>query len=488
MNILIISSEAVPYIKTGGLGDVAGTLAIKLSDRGHSVRLVLPLFRDIDKKRYNLKIILPSLDVTMGDVVMKCRVWESIHSECLQVYFIEYNEYFDRSPIYDDGKHEYRDNGARFAFFSKAALELSLYLKFKPHIAHCNDWQTALVGYYLKAWRWPKNFFKNTATVLSIHNMGYQGETELSLSKFIGLSWMQVREEEFESMGGLNFLKGGIYYADHITTVSPTYANEIVSEPGAGGLSTFLVRRKGDITGILNGIDTLEWNPESDSLLPANYSLTNLKGKAKCKSELQKRFFLHLDPEVPIFGLVGRLAYQKGLDLLKECLHEVLSWDLQMIILGSGDSKLSDFFGDLPKWYPGKVGAYIGFRSELAHMIEAGSDFFIMPSRYEPCGLNQMYSMRYGTVPIVRTTGGLTDTVEKFDPINQSGTGFSFNDPTPLALKNTIGWALSTWYNDKKGYDMLQKNGMKIDFSWEPAVKDYEKVYLKAKNRRKEWL
>jgi len=435
-----------------------------------------------------LKAVIPSLPVRMGDCMLWCRVWEHERTPQLKVYFIEHNSFFDRPSLYGEGNRGYADNGKRFAFFSKAALELTQRIDFRPDIIHANDWQTALVCYYLKTWDWGKAFFDQTASVLTIHNIGYQGQTDLSFASFIGLNWMQVREDEFESLQGINLLKGGIFYADQITTVSPTYAREILSEPGGAGLSAYLQRRQEDIVGILNGIDTTEWNPRTDPYLPANYAADDLSGKAVCKEELQKLFTLTVDPEIPIFGMVSRMVSQKGLDLLKECLPTVLSWRLQFIVLGDGDPFLTNFFGDLPKYYPFQVGSYIGFQPQFAHLIEAGSDFFLMPSRYEPCGLNQMFSLIYGTLPIVRRTGGLNDTVENLDEERGTGTGFVFDDIHPEALKNTVGWALYTWYNRRGTYLKMQQRAMSRDFSWNHAITAYEKAYRRARKRRRLWV
>ncbi|MBT3225761.1 MAG: glycogen synthase [Deltaproteobacteria bacterium] len=486
MKILIASSEAVPYVKTGGLGDVVGILPHELSIRDHTVKLVLPLYSSIERSKFQLKELIPLMNVTMGNTTLSSRVWQLETSEPYDVYFIEFNHYFSRSSIYGDNNSAYLDNGKRFAFFSKAALELTKQLDFRPDVVHANDWQTAMVCYYLKTW-WGNSFFKNTASVLTIHNLGYQGQTDLSFSSFIGLNWMQVREEEFESMGGLNLLKGGIFYADQITTVSPSYAHEILSEPGGSGLSKYLKRRKKDITGILNGIDLLEWDPEIDTIIPENFSKNELSGKKVCKSKLQEKFSLPVDETIPLFAFIGRLVDQKGVSLLRDCLDTVLEWELQLVVLGNGDPYYAELFGNLPKLHQNKVGTYIGFNPDLAHLIEAGADFFIMPSLYEPCGLNQMYSMRYGTLPIVRAVGGLIDTVENLSLKRGTGTGFVFNDISGKALENTIGWALNTWYNDKELYSTMQAQAMGKDFSWGKAIIEYEMVYEKARERRTHW-
>ncbi|PCI27574.1 MAG: glycogen synthase [SAR324 cluster bacterium] len=487
MNLLIVSSEAVPFVKTGGLGDVAGTLALELSRKGHQVTLILPYHREIKENFDNLKVVISPLSVPMGNTTMQCQVLELISPDNLRVLFIEYNDFFDRHPIYDDGDNEYPDNGTRFAFFSKACLDAILQLQIKPDIIHCNDWQTSLIPFFLKCWAWEQDFFRDTASLMSIHNLGYQGMVDIGLAPFIGLKEKQVRQDEFEALGGLNLLKGALFYADQVATVSPTYAREILSEPGGWGLSPYLQRRQNDIIGILNGIDLEEWNPATDPYLPQTYNRENLEGKRACKLKLQEYFKFPISMETPIFGIVGRMADQKGLDLLQGCLEEILGWELRLVILGSGDPKLEKFFQDLPKKYPTKVGTYVGFQSNLAHLIEAGSDFFIMPSLYEPCGLNQMYSMLYGTVPVVRATGGLNDTVQNFDPISHEGTGFVFQDYRAEALKDSIGWALDTWYNQPKAYKKLQKEGMGRDFSWDKAINEYEGAYKKAITRKRSW-
>jgi len=487
MKILMVASEAVPYIKTGGLGDVAGTLVLELHKKGHDVVLVLPKHKAIDLDEVESEVKFSPFFVHMGNATLFAQVVKT-ELEGMPVYFIEYGEYFGRSPIYDDGKEGYPDNAERFGFFSKAALDLCVSLDFAPDVVHAADWQTSMIPYYLKTWGYEGGFFNKTASVLTIHNLGYQGITpDLSCAPFVGLNWMQLRPDEFESFGGINFLKGGFFYADQITTVSPTYAKEILSEPGGCGLSSYLLRRQEDLTGILNGIDTEEWNPSKDKLTPATYSAEKMLGKAKCKEALQKEFGLDIDPSKPVFGVVSRLADQKGFDLLHLIIHQALSWDIQFVLLGSGNKELEDFFRWLPSAYPGKCGSFIGFQPKLAHLIEAGADFFVMPSKYEPCGLNQMYSMAYGTLPIVRSTGGLADTVENYDPKTGAGTGFVFEDITSGALRDTLGWALDTWYNHPEDIAKMKKAAMSKDFSWGSAVGQYEEAYQKAMNRRLGW-
>ena len=486
MKILIAASEAVPYVKTGGLGDVAGVLARELAKGKNEVALVLPFHKQIDRSKIKLEICLESLIVKMGDADLFCRVWQTKILTRFTVYFIEYERFFDREPIYNDGEFDYPDNGARFAFLSKASLDLAKAIDFKADVVQANDWQTSLIPFYLKTWDFG-GFFDKTASVLSIHNIGYQGHYGAGLMYFLGIQKWQFRSCEFESFGGLNFLKGGVFYADKVSTVSPTYAQEILGEPGGNGLSTFLQRRSDDVVGILNGIDLKEWNPKTDKLLPARYHKDDMSGKAVCKKSLQEAMGLEQDPSKPIFGLVGRLAEQKGLDLLQGCIHEVMKWDVQIALIGSGDPELAKFFGELPAQYPGRFGSYIGFDSRLAHLIEAGSDFFVMPSRYEPCGLNQMYSLGYGTIPIVRATGGLVDTVIDCDHDPEQGTGYHFSDIHHAALQAALYRAYRHWQDAPEQITAMRERGMAEDFSWKRAVKDYMKIYREAKKRRAAW-
>ncbi len=483
------SSEAVPYVQTGGLGDVVGTLSEELSRQQNTDSIVIPFYKTVreNPKLLGLKPLAKSLSVKMGNQILDCKVWKINRSKTYKIYFIEYNEFFDRNDLYGENGAEFKDNGRRFAFFSKAVLDLAIQQKIKPDVVHINDWQTALIAYYLKTWFWTEPSFENTASVLTIHNLGYQGHFPMENAEFVGLNWMQVRSDEFEDNNGINPLKGGLFYADMVTTVSPTYAKEILTEPGGCGLSSYLSRRKNDVVGILNGIDDKEWNCKTDKYIPQTYSAEDLSGKAMCKKALQKKFGLKTDPGIPVFGMVGRLAYQKGMQLLMGCLEDVLAWEIQLVVLGSGNPFYAGYYENLAGFFKEKVGIYIGFQNELAHLIEAGSDFFIMPSLYEPCGLNQIYSMLYGTLPIVRSTGGLADTVQNFNEKNLTGTGFVFNDINSEALKNTIGWALATWYNNQKGYKAIQQSAMKQGFGWQKAVKKYHSVYLKAIDRRKNW-
>lgn len=485
--ILFAASEAVPFVKTGGLGDVCGALPKALKKLGHDVRLVLPRYWAVNKEYYHLQPIFGPMGVPMGQGILWCQIYEG-KSDGFTVYFVEHENFFGRAGIYDNGNWEHSDNAERFGFFSCAALQLCRDLKFKPDLIHCHDWQTALIPAYLKIRHRKDSFFQNTATVFSIHNIAYQGTFPAEAYSFLGLGSDNFTQEKFENYGGINFMKGGIFYADAISTVSPGYAQEILSEPGANGLSVYLQRRQEDLFGILNGVDYDHWNPETDKNLPAHYSSQDLSGKRICRRALQKMFLLHERENIPIIGIISRFVEQKGFQHLALVMSRILhDMTVQFVILGSGDKGQEDFFGGLPARYPGKVGAWIGYSNPKAHLIEAGADFFLMPSLYEPCGLNQIYSLKYGTLPIARATGGLKDTVEQYDERTGSGTGFLYYDPTPQAIYDTVGWAVSTFYDRSGHLARMRQKAMEQHFSWFDSAKKYEEIYQKALARRAFW-
>lgn len=486
LKILFAASEAVPFAKTGGLGDVCGALPKVLKKLGHDVRLVIPRYWAINREQNNLKSLFP-MGVPMGKETVWCHAFEG-KNDGFPVYFIEHENYFGRAGIYDDGNWEHPDNSERFGFFSRAALQLCRDLKFSPDVIHAHDWQTSLVPAYLKVHHLNDPFFKNTASVLSIHNIAYQGTFKSNVYDFLGLGRENYVETKFENFGGINFMKGGIFYADAVATVSPTYAQEILSEPGANGLSVFLQRRREDLYGILNGADYDHWDPEIDDLIPAKYSSSDLSGKKLCKRALQKEFLLEEKDDAPVIGVVSRFAEQKGFQHLAYAMHRILrEMSVQFAILGAGEKREEDFFGGLPALYPGRVGAWIGYSNRKAHLIEAGSDFFLMPSLYEPCGLNQIYSLKYGTIPIVRATGGLRDTVMQYDEQTGSGTGFLFSDLSAQAIHGTVGWAVSTYFDRKHHMDRMRRRAMQQHFSWLDAAKRYEELYANALTRRALW-
>jgi len=488
MNIVWICSEAAPYAKTGGLADVSASLPAALAQLGHNVSVIMPYYPQVMKGLCSdLTLRYEILDVPLFEWGERCAVRQDKKSDNLSYYFIEHQRYFDRPFLYDYYGEEYEDNAERFIFFSRAAMEATIALELAPDILHTNDWHTGLCNIYLKSSIYCNSAtFAKTKSVLTIHNIGYQGVFPKEALYLTGLSWDNYNYTCLEFHDQVNFLKGGMMSADMVTTVSPTYAEEILSSDFAFSLENSLHHLKGEgrLTGILNGIDIDEWSPRSDSLIPANFTVDNLSGKKKCKKALQKHFNLKQKPKVPVLGLVSRFAYQKGIDVLSYVIEGLLIHeDIQFAILGSGDDELEGFFSSLAARFPGKFGVYIGYNNKLAHLIEAGSDMFMMPSRYEPCGLNQMYSMQYGTVPIVRRTGGLADTVVNYSESDLSNsTGFTFDFLNHDALINTVKWAVSIYNEKPEQFAELIKNGMRKDFSWKHTAVEYEEVYKKILN------
>ena len=478
MKILIAASECVPYAKTGGLADVVGILPKFLKALGHDVRVVMPRYYAVDKQKYGLKLIGDPLGVPMGIIGEQwCGVYESkLPDSDVPVYFLEHEVYYGRAELYNADGKGFLDNDNRFVFLSRAALQLAKKLDFKPDIVHSNDWHTAAMSVFLNTIYKHDPFFKDTASVLTIHNIQYQGVFYEGVMDVLGIGWDSWIDLEWK--GQVNLLKGGIYASTMVNTVSEGYMNEIKTPEYGYGLEGVVLDKGLNAIGILNGMDYSEWDSEHDKFLPAPFSEINLEGKAVCKRALQEKFGLP-KKDVPILGVVSRLVEQKGIDILAEAMPYIMSLDVQMVMLGEGEPWTHFYFGDTMIANPEKFACKIGYDHGLSHLIEAGADFFVMPSRFEPCGLNQMYSLRYGTPPIVRATGGLNDTVENFDG-NNSGDGFKFYALTAQALYDTIGWAVWTYYNEPQKLVELRKRGMKKRFTWEKSAAKYVEMYHKA--------
>lgn len=481
LKIAMLSSECVPFAKSGGLADVVGALPKALRALGHEVIVILPRYTQANGHVHNLRPFLSPLGVWMGDTQEWCAV-QTTQSDGVTFYFIESDKYFDRYALYHDADfHDYQDNPRRFGFFTRAALQLCRAIGFAPHIVHAHDWQTALAPAYLRIWHWDDPILSDAASILTIHNIAYQGVYNAAHYDYLGLQWGNFTPDKFEDHGQINFLKGGIYYADLVTTVSPNYATETRTPDFAHGLAPYLNNKGDNYIGILNGVDYDYWDPAVDTLIPARYSCQDMAGKAVCKRELQRRLLLDDDPNVPIVGVISRLVGQKGLHLLAQVIEPIIqNMQVQFALLGAGDKGLEWYFGGLPGRYPGEVGSYIGYNNDLAHLIEAGSDFFLMPSLFEPCGLNQIYSLRYGTLPIVRATGGLEDTVQQYDEQTGAGTGFKFWEPSGHAIYHTVGWAVSTYYDRKEHMQKLIQTAMAQNFSWHHIAQSYEEAYSRA--------
>ncbi len=484
VNVLFATSEAVPFAKTGGLADVCGALPAELQKLGHQTSLIMPAYRRVHQAGLELTDTGVELNIPVGQQIVSARVLTASPDNGVRVYFIDRPEYFDRDSLYTENGTDYRDNCERFVFFSRAVLETIRELNLKTEVVHCNDWQTALIPILLDAEYRTNPGYESLATVLTIHNLAYQGRFWHWDMLLTGLDWQYFDWRRLEFHGDLCLLKGGLVYANTLTTVSPKYAEEIQSEPLGCGLENVLYRRREHLHGILNGVDYSQWNPATDPHIAANYSVDTpswQSGKAACKADLQRRMGLTVNPEIPLLGFVGRLAEQKGVELITEVMRSWVSTkDIQWVILGTGQPELEKQLGDIAKDHPARVSVNIAFSNEVAHQIEAGADMFLMPSRYEPCGLNQLYSLRYGTAPIVHATGGLHDTISNCTEESlQEGTptGFSFNDYHVSALAGTLRWAVEVYRNRPDAWQQIIANGMRQDWSWQRSATSYAKVY-----------
>jgi starch synthase len=480
VNVLFVSAEVAPFAKTGGLGDVAAALPRALAKSGHDVRIVMPMYSRVQTPERKFELVIREAVLTLGGTRIVFSVYEEkLPQSTVPVYFVRCSGLYDRKGIYTSDHDEH----LRFAVLSWAALVICQRLGFRPDIINANDWQTALIPLLLRTtFAWDR-LFNNTRTVLTIHNIGHQGTfgtnalTDAGLADSAGhFHQDQLRE------GRINFLLTGILYANAITTVSPTYAREIQHPDHGVGLDSFLRQRADVLFGILNGIDEGEWNPETDERLQHHYSADDLSGKEANKRQLLQSGGLPYNPRIPLIGIVSRLAWQKGFDLCMSVLPRLLSRRaVQLAVLGTGEPQYERFFSSLAFQFPRQVVYKKGFSEPLAHLIEAGSDMFLMPSRYEPCGLNQMYSLRYGTPPIVHRTGGLADTVTPFDAGRRSGTGFVFDHFDESGLSFGISHALATWGSgegdDRERWRALQRNGMRARLGWDERVTAYEMVY-----------
>ncbi len=480
MRIVMAASECTPYSKTGGLADVVGSLPPALAKLGHHVSVFVPRYRQT--KLENPVKIIPSITVPFDDRYRFCSVLDGGLHDGVQIYFVDYPPFFDRDGLYGTPIGDYPDNAERFALLCRAILEATKFLG-RPDILHCHDWQTALIPILLKTLYAEDPVFERVPCVFTIHNLGYQGLFQPEILPLLLLPWDLFTMTKLEFYGKVNFLKGAITSADFITTVSRKYSQEIQTSEYGFGLEGVLRARSGTVAGILNGVNYNEWNPETDTHIAANYSVDDLSGKAICKRALLTEFGLPEDTQLPVLGIVSRFAGQKGFDLIQQVADRMAREDLIVVALGTGDRDYEDMFRRLNKQYPQKFAVKIAFDNQLAHQIEAGADMFLMPSKYEPAGLNQLYSMKYGTVPIVRATGGLDDTVEQWEPGTRKGTGFKFREYNGEALLETIQTALVA-FRDQDTWRVLMRNCMMQDYSWDASARDYVRVYERARQLR----
>jgi starch synthase len=478
MNVLIASPEVFPFIKTGGLADVTGSLPKVLKKLGVDVRVILPKHKGIEEQGFPIKYKNYKFSCPMSQGFVDGEIALTEY-DGITAYLVEKDDYYYRDYLYSTPDGDYLDNAERFIFFSKSILEAIKVTGFVPDVLHCNDWETALAPLFLKTLYKEEPLLKNIASLFTIHNLGYQGIFWQYDMHLLNIGWEYFAPDYLEFFGNINFLKGGIVFSDIINTVSRKYSEEIQTPEFGWGLDGVLRTRKSDLYGIINGIDYEDWNPEKDPYIPAHYDNKDTKNKKKCKAALQEAFGLPVAGDIPLIGTISRLADQKGFDLIAASLEEMLSYGTQYIILGTGERKYHDLFTELSKKLPKSFSLKIAYDNKLAHLIEAGADMFLMPSRYEPCGLNQLYSLRYGTIPIVRSVGGLEDTITDFTKEPENGTGFKFIDYTDKAMLEAVSRALKV-YKNKDAWISLVKKCMDEDFSWQRSAKEYMGLYKKA--------
>lgn len=482
--ILIAASEIVPFAKTGGLADVAGALPKALKALGHDVRAVMPRYRCIDERVFGIRDTGKEVDIDIALYGHKGRIKESVlPGTDIPVYFVDNPEFFDRDEIYRTPYGEYWDNAERFIFFSRAVVEMLKVIDFKPDVIHCNDWHTGLIPVYLKtAYAWDRNVYGGTATVYSIHNIAYQGVFDRGKLAHAGLPDSLYNMHEMEFYGGINFMKGGAAFADIVNTVSKRYGEEVKTRDFGYGLDGLLHARGNDFTGVLNGIDYEVWNPAIDKFLPFYYDIDSIEQKEDVKKELLKENGLNYSPAVPVIGMITRLDDQKGLGFIAAIIEEMMKLNLQLVVLGTGEERYHSMFWHLRQRYPERIGLNLKFDNRMAHLIYAGSDMFLMPSYFEPCGLGQLISLKYGTVPVVRETGGLADTVKHYNFNKKQGNGFTFQGFNPWDLFLAIRVGVDAFKN-KAVWRKIMTNGMKEDFSWEHAAAEYVRLYEVAMHK-----
>jgi starch synthase len=487
LRILLAASEVEPYAKTGGLADVAGALPRALDALRHDVRLLMPKYRDVERWSPDLRPVVPDLRVPLGDRMVTGALLEGRTPEGLPIYFLAQDHYYDRDGLYGTPEGDYWDNCERFVFFCRGAMEALGALGagpggWRPQVIHGNDWQTGLIPVYLRTLYRDHPALSGVATLFTVHNLAYQGLFWHYDMPMTGLGWDLFTPAGIEFFGKINLLKGGLVFADVLSTVSRTYAREIRTSAFGNALEGVLEERAGDLHGVVNGIDTVAWDPATDAALAKPYALDDPAGKADCRDALRRELGLEASPG-PVVGMVTRLVGQKGLDLTLDALPALLAEGCQLVVLGTGSAHLEEAFAEAAAARPDQVAVRVGYDPDLARRIYAGSDCFLMPSRYEPCGLGQLIALRYGTVPIVRRTGGLTDTVREFDPAARTGTGFTFDAFSEEALLGAVRRAAAV-YRQPALWRALVRNGMAEDFSWGASAREYVTLYRKALRAR----
>jgi len=478
LHISYVSAEISPFAKSGESADVASSLPKYLANLGMEVSVFMPKYRRPEIESLSLECVMKKLLVPLGEEKIKGSVYKAELGKC-DVYFIDSPRYFWREDVYGTGKGEYLDNDERFVFFNRAVLEYLLEVKMPVDIIHCNNWPTALIPVFLKTHFVNKNLFKNTASVFTLHNVAYQGEFPPESLALTGLNWNYFTPSQLSFNGQFNFLKAGVIFSDVLNTVSSAYKREIQAEKSGWGMEEILRNRKNILYSIRNGVDYEIWNPETDPYIITNYSASKLKSKEKCKQDLLQEFGLSASPRTPLLSFISYLSSQKGLDILLEAIEELMQFKVRLVVLGKGDEKYESLLDAVQKKYPKKMAVKFDLSPALTHKVAAGADISLIPSLYEPCGLTQLYSFRYGTVPVVRATGGLRETVKPFSLKTQKGTGFVFKDYSSQAFLKAVKMALSC-YAEPELWEKIMLAGIQEDFSWEISAKKYARLYHSA--------
>lgn len=482
MRILFVSSEVAPFSKTGGLADVSSALPAALKKRGHEIMVVTPRYGQIDVATWDLRRRRIKLTISIKGKAVQGGILDGQSPEGFPIAFIDQPKYFERKGLYGENGKDYPDNDERFAYLCHAALEVCSLSGFSPDVIHLNDWQTAPIAALVQDVYRDKPEINSAGTLLTIHNLGYQGLFPPDAMMSLGLDWQLFTPSTLEFFGKLSFLKAGLVFSDKVTTVSPRYAQEIQTSEMGFGLDGILRDRADDLRGILNGADYRNWDPMHDELIAKNFSMEDLSGKTVCKADLQQKMGLPMNHDAAIIGCISRLSDQKGIDLFLDRADELLAFDCQFVFLGEGENNIEDKLERLAVQHPHRLAFHRGYNEDLAHIIQAGSDMLLVPSRYEPCGLTQIYALRYGTVPIVRAVGGLDDTIDDAD--DEYGTGFKFKDADSAQLLGSVKRAL-TRYIDRIGWRRIMESGMSMDFSWDLPARRYETIYKEVQDLRK---
>lgn len=484
MRILMVTPEANPFARSGALAEVIASLAVALGRLGHDVKVVMPLYRQVREAGYPLELTGHTLSIPLSWKALGAEIYQA-KLEPLTYYFIGQDALFNRECLYGTEYGDFEDNAERFIFFSRAVVEMMKALELELDVCHCQEWQTGLVPVYLRTlYRdWPP--FQRLAVLYTVHNVGYQGVFSSYDLPLTGLGWELFSPKALEFYGKINFMKGGLIFSDLINTVSTKYREEILTPEYGFGLEGVLQERASELFGILEGVDYQRWNPALDPYIAAPYDYDNLAGKKACKEALLKFFNLDLPTDRPLLGMTTRLYERKGIDLVENILDDLMRLEVGFVLQGTGEERHHFLLQEIRQRHPGRIGLYIGYSEELAHQIIAGADIFLMPSRYEPCGLDQLYCLRYGTIPVVRATGGLDETIQAYDPATGQGNGFKFRGYTPAEFLGAIQQALSL-YENKETWVKLMQNNMKLNFSWDRVAPKYEELYRLALEKRRQ--